>query len=269
MIPSFDEIEAIDGWFDHVDYVLFNAILAAQQESTVGDIVEVGPYFGRCSAVLGGWLREGETLKVVDLFGIPATELENAAEVAWNAYGSLSLAGFVKNYSGFHESLPEITHGESVELLQALGAASVRFAHIDGSHAYPNVVRDLQSTIPALTADGVIVIDDFRTEHAPGVAAAAWWLVASGQLVPFALSPQKLYASTSDRPDMSEFIIEASEANGYQVTLHSVTPGQQLIPRVSGRPSKSASPDRAKGTRAALLRRSARRLLRAVTARPT
>lgn len=260
MTPEFDDLASVDGWFDHVDYLAFTTILAAQ--SGTGDIVEVGPFLGRCAVVLGGSVRTGESLKVVDLFGQPARDEENAIEVAWNSYGSLSRKAFEENFLAFHAWLPDIHVGESADLLRSLEPGSVRFAHVDGSHAFPTVAEDLDLIRVALAHDGVVVIDDFRTEHAPGVAAAIWPLVHEGLLVPFALTPQKLYSALGPQERLSEAVAESALAVGYTVDHHSVTRDGVLIPHISGRARKRPDPHPAQGAAPLLARRIARRLLR-------
>ncbi len=48
-----------------------------------------------------------------------------------------------------------------------------------------------------LAPEGVVVFDDYRAEHTPGVAAAVWQRLDKG-LSPFALSPVKMYATFGD-----------------------------------------------------------------------
>jgi hypothetical protein len=233
MTPEYEDLAEIDGWFDHVDYLAFRTILSRQTEA--GDIAEIGPFLGRCTVVLGGAVRAAESLKVVDLFGRPARGEENAAEVEWNSYESLSRSAFEANFLRHHDWLPDIFEGESSDFLNSLTPRSIRFAHVDGSHAFPNVSADLALMQPALTRNGIIVIDDFRTEHAPGVAAALWPLVNKGLLFPFALTPQKMYASLRPQDELSEVLAQSAESEGYTVNNQSVTRDGRLIPRISGR----------------------------------
>jgi len=242
MIPDYESLSSVEGWFDHIDYVVFQAVLKHQSVGRPGNLVEVGPFQGKCSVAMGGWVRDGEEFRVVDLFGQPAVDPENAAEVAWNSYQGLSRATFESNYKQFYSKLPVILEGESALLLRTLDAATVRFIHIDGSHVRERVAEDLALSLTALHQDGVVVVDDYRTEHAPGVAAAVWPMIASGRFVPFALTPQKLYAAPRERPDLQAAVADAALECGYSVDFHSVRGAGSLIPRLSGRPMRRSSP---------------------------
>ena len=75
---------------------------------------------------------------------------------------------------------------------------SCRFVHIDASHSYDDVKRDIQATRRLLGPRGVVAFDDYRTEHTLGTAAAVWEAVADEELRPFAATAAKLYATWSD-----------------------------------------------------------------------
>ena len=74
-------------------------------------------------------------------------------------------------------------------------SATFRFIHIDGSHLYQIVKQDLHTASGLLEKGGIVAIDDYRTAHTPGVAAAAWEAVLAGRLIPLCLTPQKMYAT--------------------------------------------------------------------------
>lgn len=230
---SFEDLESIDGWFHRVDFDTLRVVADIQRERVTGDIVEVGCFQGRCSILLASFLRAEESLRVVDLFGLAASEEENRREVELSPYEDLSKELFLANFAMFHEREPRITIGESEVLLGDLDPGSVRLAHIDGSHTYGVVHADLLSVKKAMAPGGVIVIDDYRTFHAPGVAAAAWSLVAQLVLVPFALTPYKLYATTSNQIDFGSAVEEPLKGRGYQTDWH-VLPGPSRAIRVFG-----------------------------------
>lgn len=235
MAIGFHDVDTVPGWFDHLDFSVFDALLRAQAESGLrGDLVEVGPFQGRCAVVLGAHLEEGDSLRVVDLFGLAADDAENRAEVAWNSYDGLSVDSFLGHYHRFHRRAPEVVQGESKELLERLDPGSVRFLHIDGSHTMEVVRRDILQANGALIDGGVLVIDDFRTEHAPGVAAAVWPLVSQGAVRPFVLTPQKLYATTAGHEGRYAAAVQTAVTGlGYTVDEHRLG-GEARTLRVSG-----------------------------------
>lgn len=60
---------------------------------------------------------------------------------------------------------------------------------------------DITSTRSLIHEARVVVMDDFRALHTPGVAAATWGAVATDGLIPICLSEQKFYGAWD--PDMA------------------------------------------------------------------
>jgi hypothetical protein len=79
-----------------------------------------------------------------------------------------------------------------------LGPGRFRFVHIDGSHTYEAVARDIDIACELASEGGVLVFDDYANDGHPGVAAALWPAVMRGDLTPFASSPSKLYTTFND-----------------------------------------------------------------------
>ena len=190
------EIRGIPGWFDPPDTDLFRFLLAESAMTPGGDLAEFGVYLGRSAIVLGSSLTGGERFTVVDTFGSdledPANQREND-----NQYPSLSRRQFEENYWAVHGSLPTVVHGPSSVITAHASPGTHRFVHIDASHLHEHVVTDLESARILLKPDGIVVLDDYRSPHTPGVAAAAWQAVSDG-LRPFALTSSKMYATWGD-----------------------------------------------------------------------
>ena len=70
-----------------------------------------------------------------------------------------------------------------------------RFIHVDASHVYSIVRQDIRTAKLLLKETGIVVFDDYRSIHTPGVAAAIWQEVSHGNLIPLCLTPQKMYAT--------------------------------------------------------------------------
>lgn len=193
----------IPGWFPWLDHAAFTAVLEAQQGQP-GDLVELGAYLGKSAVVIGAHLQVGERFVVVDLFGTDellgtdSSVSENRHEVI-GSYSNLTRDQFEANYAAVHAGvLPEIVHGLSSSVVDHVGPDTCRFVHIDASHLYDQVCIDIENTRSILKPGGVVVFDDFRSGHTPGVAAAVWDAVLHGGLIPFAITPQKLYAVYDD-----------------------------------------------------------------------
>ena len=187
----------VPGWCHPVDVVMFDLIDRVQGDrSATGDLLEIGVYRGKSACFLGYAPRAGEKLVVCDLFEDEAGADDNQRENAVH-YPELAQHEFEKHFLRFHAALPEIHRCLSTDLADRLTADSYRFIHVDGSHLYDVVRDDVELALRLATADAVVVFDDFREAHTPGVAAAAWSAVASGRLVPLAMTPSKLYTAVS------------------------------------------------------------------------
>jgi hypothetical protein len=78
---------------------------------------------------------------------------------------------------------------------------------VDASHLYEHVEADIKACRAVLHSEGLLVCDDFRAPHTPGVAAAVWSAVTSGELHPICLSDSKFYGTWGDPgPVQSELI---------------------------------------------------------------
>jgi len=195
--------DSIDGWLYPDDVLLFQEINALQGLSKVnGDLLEIGVYHGKSAILLGYFPRQEERLVVCDLFQSQGQTRENQAErQVW--YPELTRKTFEENYLRFHHRLPSIVVCPSTKLIQ-IGSLTrtFRFIHIDGSHLYSIVRRDIHTAKLLLKNKGVVAFDDYRSIHTPGVAAAIWQEVFYGGLIPLCLTPQKMYA-TWDRTHLS------------------------------------------------------------------
>ncbi len=162
-----------------------------------GDLLELGAYMGKSAIFLGARLRSGERFTVCDLFDSPAEDVSNSREMK-KSYATLTRRAFEANYLAFHDELPTIVQGLSSVVREHVADGSVRFAHIDASHLYEHVHGDILAVRELLTGQGIVVLDDFRAEHCPGVAAATWQAVANEGLRPVCITGTKFYGTWGD-----------------------------------------------------------------------
>ncbi|MFE1028703.1 class I SAM-dependent methyltransferase [Streptomyces sp. NPDC058818] len=203
------ELNDVPGWFWPLDQVLFSWFLERQERrGTDGDLLELGAYLGKSAILLGHHLRDGETLTVCDLFETEPPDAANRAEAA-KSYSTLTRQAFERNYLSFHETLPTIIQAPSSAVTDEVAPGSCRFAHIDASHLYEHVQGDIGAARDLLLPDGIVVLDDFRSEHTPGVAVAAWEAVLNRGLRPVCLSSQKLYGTWGDPEPVQEELLAA------------------------------------------------------------
>ena len=191
------EVETVQGWFPPGDRLAFLVFGQLQAEHGVrGNLLEIGAFFGKSAIMLGFLKRPDETLVVCDLFEDPAPDALNRRENI-HSYQSRSLtrAAFEENYLRFHAELPRVEQRPSGELGAATLPAPMRFVHIDGSHIYEHVWSDLMLSRELLGDNSVVVIDDYRSAHTPGVAAATWQAIMNENFQPLCLTGQKMYGT--------------------------------------------------------------------------
>ncbi|WP_030316917.1 class I SAM-dependent methyltransferase [Streptomyces sp. NRRL B-3229] len=198
------ELRDVPGWFPPLDQTLFNWFLERQEEP--GDLLELGVYMGKSAILLGRHLRDGERFTVCDLFGGEAPDGANRAE-ATKSYASLTRQAFERNYLSFHDVLPKVIEGPTSVVPGEVAPGTCRFVHIDASHLYEHVHGDIGAAREILRPEGIVVLDDFRSEHTPGVSVAVWEAVLNRGLRPVCLSTQKLYATWGDPEPVQEELL--------------------------------------------------------------
>ncbi|WP_380281309.1 class I SAM-dependent methyltransferase [Kitasatospora purpeofusca] len=193
-------LDDVPGWFWEHDRHLFDWFLGRQEKAGLsGDLLEMGAYLGRSAIVIGEHLQAGETFTVCDLFDSDAPDDDNAAEMDMSYRRTLTRTAFESNYLSFHDRLPEIVQAPTSALAGGrVPPGAFRFVHIDASHLFEHVAGDLQVARAALAPEGVVVLDDYRSAHTPGVAAATWEAVLNHGLRPIVLTEAKFYATWGD-----------------------------------------------------------------------
>jgi hypothetical protein len=199
---------------------------------------------GRSAILLGDHLRAGETFTVCDLFDSDAPDDENSGEMRMSYRSTLTRKAFDANYLAFHDELPTVVQAPTFVLADGrLTPKSARFVHVDASHLYEHVIGDIKVAREALAPEGIVVLDDYRAEHTPGVAAAAWEAVATMGLKPIVLSGTKMYATWGDLDIVQEELVQDSKTWTETVPTVEAVAGRRLL-RLRGLPSMQAPPFR-------------------------
>jgi hypothetical protein len=222
-------LDDVPGWFFWMDRLMFDTMLIAQQHTPNGHLVELGCFLGKSAIAVGAHRRDGERFVVVDLFehtDLLGSNIRNLGE-SQRSYSSLTQQAFEQNYQALRGELPEVVAGLSSSVTDHLPPESVRFLHIDASHLYEAVRGDIGSAKQLLRPGGLVVFDDYRSEHTPGTAAAIWEAVAADGLVPVALTPNKMYAVFSD-PEPYLAAVEALADDRISTEWHLIA-GHRLI----------------------------------------
>lgn len=203
------------GPFWEIDFMLFDQILEGQRTRGVrGDLLEIGALYGKSAIVLG--LHAGsDSVVIVDIFETSGLDDANKDENELS-YPGLNRSEFERNYGTWVKTKPRIVQEYSDRVREHVADRALRFAHIDGGHLFNVVASDIANTRPLMNADGVVVLDDFRALHTPGVAAATWAAIVNDGLTPFCVSEQKLYASwnAATADTVRRELIESAKAAG-------------------------------------------------------
>lgn len=246
MPASESKIDLIDGWFPAADQAVFRGILAGQEHP--GTLVELGVFLGKSAVLIGDYRREGEEFVVVDLFG--RTDLvggEESTIAEADIYTSrLTQQQFEANYLGVHPELPTVVCGPTSVACDHVESGTARFIHIDASHQYEHVVVDIENSRRMARPDGVIVFDDFRSVHTPGVSAAMWGAIDRGEVVPVAHTDQKMYCAAQDPGELHRLVQELVARGLFEVNVVDIAgkPVSRLIPCED--PAKKAAKEAAR-----------------------
>jgi hypothetical protein len=221
------QVAAIPGWFPRIDVALFRFFLGEQvRQGQAGDLAELGVYLGASATLIGAYQQPGETFTVVDLFGGSAPDPGNRDENG-RYYEKVSQPAFEANYRRVHHDLPVVIRGTSTSIRGRAARSRHRFVHIDASHEYSHVREDIETAKELLSADGIVVVDDYREEVFPGVGAAVWPELSEG-LVPLALTPQKLYATWGDPAPWQRSLRVWPEGRGLRSRFHQIA-GHEVL----------------------------------------
>ncbi len=243
----YKQLDEIPGWFRRMDMELFRLLLDSTEEQLGGgDLAELGAYLGKSAALMGCALQPGETFTVIDLFSAEAPSDDNQSENE-EQYPELSQEAFEGYYRTIHDELPVVVRAPSQEIVDHAAHGTHRFVHIDASHLYVHVVADIAAARTLLKPGGVVVFDDYRAPHTPGVAAAVW-RETTNDLAPFALTQNKLYATFGEADQWFKLVKEWLEAGStWRMELQQVAGHELVRVRRPAPKPKSEAQDKPRG----------------------
>jgi len=183
----------VKGWLNNRSAQMIAALSQHQlDEGLHGAVGEIGVHHGRLFVLLVLASREEDAAVAIDLF--------EKQELNVDRSGKGSRAIFERNLRshGIDPSQVKIVADSSFnvsgeDLRGALGP--LRLFSIDGGHTPDCILNDLRIADAALAEHGVAIIDDVFNSSWPGVVTGyREYLDQSPRLVPFATSPNKVYA---------------------------------------------------------------------------
>ncbi|WP_369208303.1 class I SAM-dependent methyltransferase [Streptomyces sp. PU-14G] len=209
---SFDEVP---GWFYRTDLILFDWFLRRQRELRHrGDLLEMGAYMGKSAILMRAYLDAPyERFTVCDLFDSEAPDAANGREMR-GSYATLTRRAFEANYGSFWDDLPRLLQAPTTVVPREVEDGSCRFVHVDASHLYEHVYGDIAAARDALGPEGVVVLDDYRSDHTPGVACATWQAVLESGLRPVCVSSHKFYGTWGDAEPWQDALHAALRERG-------------------------------------------------------
>jgi hypothetical protein len=183
----------VQGWLNNRSAQIIAALSQHQlDEGLQGAVGEIGVHHGRLFLLLVLASREEDGAVAIDVF--------EQQELNVDRSGRGSRAIFERNLK---------SHGVNPSGLKIIAASSfdvsgetlrrevgpLRLFSIDGGHTPECIVNDLQIADAALAEHGVVIIDDVFNSTWPGVVTGyREYLDRTPRLVPFATSPNKVYA---------------------------------------------------------------------------
>jgi len=207
-LPRPKALSEVKGWFRAVDQQLFDWFLSGQLDRAQrGDLLELGAYLGKSAIFMAAYRRDEDAFTVCDLFGSAAPDAANLKELN-KSYATLTRQAFEANFLAFHDRLPEVLQAPTSVVPGRVEDDSCRFAHIDASHLYEHVYGDIEAVRDILLPEGVVVLDDYRAEHCPGVACATWGAVATLGLHPICVTGTKFYGTWGDPEPPRDALLE-------------------------------------------------------------
>jgi predicted O-methyltransferase YrrM len=150
------------------DAAHFSLILETQTAAGMqGDLLEIGCYHGRSTALLAMCLRTGEQIVVCDAFDL----------LLRHSYGDPPTPDIL--WRNLQTAVPQLRQ-ERVEIYRAYSRdlelsekARFRFAHIDGGHERDEVLHDLRLCASHMLPGGIIALDDYSHPDYLGVTEGA------------------------------------------------------------------------------------------------
>ncbi len=190
-----DGLAEVEGWFEPESAEVMASLLVHQLSLGLrGGVAEIGVHHGRSFLLLANGLGPGEPAVALDVF----EHQEHNADHS----GRGDRSRFEQNLARWAPSASvEVVASSSLDV-SVSSAREVfgrpRMFSVDGGHTAEITQHDLRLAEASLGEGGVVVLDDMLNGHWLGVlTGTATYLLDEPRLVPFALSPNKLYLTDS------------------------------------------------------------------------
>jgi hypothetical protein len=162
----FSKIRDVPGWFNVDDCSHFFLILSYQSAMGLkGDLLEIGSYHGRSTALMAKCLQPDESIFVCDAF-----KSDTEDDYANKPSPENLILNIERLCPGINRKRINIHQCLSNDLQLDLGMM-FRFIHIDGGHSAEQAYFDLNFCSKHTLPGGIMVMDDYHNRLWPGVTA--------------------------------------------------------------------------------------------------
>jgi hypothetical protein len=190
-------MHSVAGYMKSVDAKIIASILAFQHDQHIaGNLCEIGVHHGRLFLLLA-LARNGEERAVgIDLFEDDDLNASSQHHRGRNRALAINARRF-----GIPFREEEIVKNSSLDIvaedIMKHTGGPIRLFSVDGGHDYRCVENDLLLAKQTISHKGVIAVDDFFNPEWPEVTLATCdFLRGTDELIPFLISPGKLYLTT-------------------------------------------------------------------------
>ena len=160
----FERVKDIPGWFNVDDCGHFFLVLSYQNAMGIGgDLLEIGSYHGRSTAIMARCLKTSEKIVVCDAF------TSETDDVYANKPTPEKLRANVKGLSPGLSEDRVVIHKCLSNDLELDDGENFRFTHIDGGHSAEQAYQDLKKCGLHTQQNGIIVMDDYHNKDWLGV----------------------------------------------------------------------------------------------------
>lgn len=181
------KIRKMTGWFDEEDLQLFDFVMTkVNSEGYLGDVAEIGIYYGKSLAKLASYNRTNEKVVGIDSY-IKTREqfnkiIENVESVSKCQANDINI-------------LRRDSYRTDITNIGSNYYHNCKVVHVDGSHAGLNVYHDLELADQLMNDFGILILDDWHNKSFPHIQEAfyAYTNAHPASFEKFLISNRKCY----------------------------------------------------------------------------